>query len=1071
MGLAERCGGTSPRRFVCLMTAVEADQLHRRFITAAEADEILRELSRFDDENEVGGLPAQTVLELRYSALHGLHRILGSDALSAREIILNRLLPMCLKDADTEQLERNIVFIECRELAGEWLNALTGPEAPATISAAIAFLITEVDGSTTCLPACWTIAEIGYRAPELTERLWQLFRSNNQEESDTALATLAALGLTGDDRSRCLAAAVEAARERMPYTIVGTLAALPDAATIPTLTEAWLDRPQAELEAVAESLFFLFSRIGARLQMPDAIDKACAAIAQLLARAPAFLGRRVRLAGNALPSLDSPLSTETLVRLLPEETTATAYDRWLVMLRLKACCRPRQLAGFEGNAAQDPALIAVLSDFVLEVGEFVGRDSTFEGQVKISALETALLLSSARSLDWLGPALANERNPYLQQEIMEAYAALRISPLPDPIPRWITEEAHLGDQAVDNIELMRRLAASRVARSAATSEAFDLLSRPGLIRENAVMQETAEGLIAATLFVGADFSHRPNVLEQLFTAVENPATLPQLSSGCHALAAAARQGWLADRTWADRLLIALTSEPNIPLRAHDRAQLIAAVEALPPTAKPGWLPERLAAWAHEADPLGARAIQALLEMNLFSRFTELLAPKLGLVQSDDNRWQWHLETPGQVEWAPLGVVLLYAQSPDSFAPALCAVLDDERWFVRHDAVGLLQALVVTDRASLLEPVRDALMARVRRRQSSRFADPPLIRQVAMLAPERFALQRWNELYQNWMEDARVALADALGALPLVMLLSSPELHRNVAAQLVQLSRDGQFAVRRSAQRSLGRVHAGTLESFCETLAAGSDAEERIFAAEASSWLPAVAISPSRETVKVSPVDAFWSPDIEGWSKRFEADVSKRVRNQARTATAARQRREWASGYFLRLSVISDPSNSELLATWKVGNALAQTGDDETLRRLRSHLETTSLTPSLRFRLTCVAKEMEKNWEAVTKKWPQPSLSLPGGIETFEARLRSRDREWVVHCTLWHVAGITADAQRRWGGIAAAGTTAEELNLVAAFGDRDALLLTKDSSTRVLVNSWSEDLISFRGVGDYPRTID
>lgn len=1052
------------------MTSVEADQLHRRFIMAAEADEILRELSRLDDVNEVGGLPTQTALELRYSALHGLHRILGSEAVAAREIILKRLLPMCLGDAETEQLERNIVFIECRELAGEWLNALTGTDAPATMRAAIAFLVTKLDASTTCLPACWTISEIGYREPELTERLWNLFGSEDQEESDTALATLAALGLTGDERSRCLAAALDAARERLPYTIVGTLAALPDPQTISALAESWLERSQPELEAVAEPLFFLLSRIGAHLQLPDAIDQTCEAINTLLARAPALLGRRVRLAGNALPSLDSPLATETLIRLLPEETTATAYDRWLVMLRLEACCRPRQLDGLDGDVARDPAAFAALSEFVLEVGNHLGRDSTFEGQVKISALKTALLLGAAQAPDWLGPALANEANPYLQQEIMEAYAALRVSPLPDPIPRWITEEKHLGHDAADNVELIRRLAASRVARSASTPEAFDLLSRPGLIRENAVMQETAEGLVAATLFVGADPLQRPRILEQLFAAIENPATLPQLSSACHALAAAARQGWLADRAWAERLLIALTNEANIPLRSHDRAQLTAAAEALPSAAQPSWLPERLAAWAHEADPLGTQAVQALVEMNLFSRFTELLAQKLGLVWLDDNRWQWSSGTPGQVEWAPLGVALLYAQSPESFATALCAVLDDERWFVRHDTAGLLQALVTTDRATLLEPVREALMRRVRRRQSSRFADPPLIRQVATLVPERFAREQWNELYQNWMVDARVALADALGALPLVMLLASPELHQNVATQLVQLARDGQFAVRRSAQRSLGRVHAGTLESFCETLAGAADAEERTFAAEAWSWLPSFAFSASRKTSTES-ADGFWSPDIESWSRRFEADVSKRVRNQARTAAAARQRREWANGYFLRLAVVSDPSDSELLGTWKVGNALAQTGDDETLRRLRTHLETTGLAPSLRFRLTRVAKEMEKNLEAVTKKWPQPSLSLPGGIETCEARLRSRDREWVVQCTLWHLAGFTADAHRRWGGIAVAGTTEEELNLAAAFGDRNALLLTDDSSTRVLVSSWSEGLISFRGVGNYPRTSD
>ena len=1054
------------------MTSVEADQLHRRFILAAGADEILGQLNRLDETNEVVDLPAQTVLDLRYSALHGLHRILGSDAEAAREIILDRLLPMCLGDAGPGELERNIVFIESRELAGEWLNEITGPAAPATMRAAITFLVTNLEAGPACLPACWTISEIGYREPELTERLWRLFESDDQEKSDTALATLATLGITGDERSRCLAAALEPAHRRLPYTIVNTLMSLPDPATISALADSWLDRPQSELESVVEPLFSLFSQIGASVQDPDAIDQASAAIDKLLARAPALLGRRLRLAGNALPWLDSPLATETLIHLLPEETTATPYDRWLVMLRLEACFRPRQLDGLERDAARDPAVFAALSEFVLEVGGHLGRDSTFEGQVKIAALKTALLLGIPHALDWLGPSLANEANPYLQREIMEAYAALRVSLLPEPIPTWIVEETHLGDGVADNVELMRRLAASRVARSAATSEAFDLLSRPGLLRENAVMQETAEGLVSATLFVGADLMQRPHVLEKLFDAIEEPATLPQLSSACHAVAAAARQGWLANSPWRDRLLTALTNEPSIPLRAHDRAQLAAAVETLPSETRPSWVAEQLATWAHEADALGERSVQALVEMGLFFQFTELLAPKLGLAPLDGNRWQWSLGTPGQLEWAPLGVALLYSHSPDSFSPALCAVLDDERWFVRHDTPGLLQALVLTDRAKLLEPVRDALMARVRRRQSSRFADPPLIRQVAALMPERFARERWSELYRDWMEDARIALADALGTLPLVIFLSAPELHQNVAAQLVELARDGQFAVRRSAQRSLGKVHAEILESVCQTLAEGSDVEERILAAEAWSWLPPFAFSPERKTSTTNQLESFWSPDSEAWLIRFETDVSKRVRKQARHASEARQRRAWADTYFVQLATLTNPSDSELLGSWKIGNALAQTGDDETLRRLRAHLETAPLSPSLRFRLARVAKEMENNWEAATKKWPQPSISLPGGLETCDARLRSGDREWVVHCTLWHIAGIAANADRRWGGIAVAGAAEQQLTLVAAFGDRKALLLTDDFSTLVSVNSvGGEGLITFRGIGKYPRAAD
>ena len=868
------------------MNSAEIDQLHRKFITAADADEVLRELERLEESDARDSVPAQAAIDVQHAGLHALRRILGSDATTTREIIIQRLLPLCVQDAESAALERNVVFINCRELAGEWINALTGPDAAATRDAAIAFLLAQLEAENTCLPACWTLSEIGYRTAGLMTRLWALAESADQEKSDTALATLSALGLKGEERQRCVSAALAAARERLPYTITNALVALPDPASIFAIADAWLERPLAELEPESTTLFSLFAQLGAGVPEPDAIDEACGAMGRLLARAPLVLGRWVRLAGNSLPRLDSPRATELLVSLLAEETSAASYDRWLVMLRLESCCSPRQLEGLEAEIARNPAVVAALSACILERGTHLGRGSTFEGQVKIAALKTALLLAAEDTVSWLGPAIANEDNPYLRHEIMEVYAALRVSPLPEPIPVWIVEEKPLGREAADDLELMVRLAASRVARSAATPEAFELLARPGLLREGAVMLETAEGLVATALTVGADPSQRPHVLDRLFEDVERPDTPAQLASACHALAAVARRGWLADEAWRNRLFRALRREYAISLHPHSRAKLVAAAAALPSEAQPDWLPEQLAAWAQESGALSERSVQALIEMGRFSQSAEWLAPKLGLQRTEQGVWDWNVDAAGQVEWAPLGIVLLYAKAPAEFASALCAVLEDQRWFVRHDAVGLLQRLVTEEDSPLLEPVRAAIMGRVRRRQSSRFADPPLLREAAMLMPTQFAREPWSDYCRDWMEDARTALADALGTLRNEMLLTAPELRQSVAAQLVEMSRDGQFAVRRSAQRSLGRVHPEALESFCQTLAESTEVDQRTLAAEAWAWLPVIAVSPPEESAASSGAASFRMPDIEGWAKRFEGDESKRVRKTARAAAAA-----------------------------------------------------------------------------------------------------------------------------------------------------------------------------------------
>ena len=1052
------------------MNSAEVDQLRRKFIAADTADEVLRELERLEQTGDGNNLSAQAALDLNHSGLHALHRILGGDATLAREIIIRRLLPLCVRDAKDAALERNIVFINCRELAGKWINALTGPDAATTREEAIAFLLARLEVEKACLPACWTISEIGYRTPGLTDRLWALVESSDQEKSDNALATLSALGLIGEERQRCMAAALAAARERLPYTITNALVALPDPASIFAIADAWLDRPPAELEAESTTLFSLFAQLGACVTEHEAIDQACVAIAKLLARGPLALGRWVRLGGTALPRLDSPRATELLVNLLAEETTATSYDRWLVMLRLESCCSPRQLEGLEVESTHDPGVLAALFGCVLEHGSHLGRESTLDGQVKIAALKTALLLGAEDALSWLGPAIANEENQYLRHEIMEVYAALRVSPLPDPIPLWIVEEKQLGSEAADNLELMVRLAASRIARSAATPEAFELLARPGLLRKGAVMLETAEGLVAASLAVGSDPALRPRVLERLFDGVERPVTTAQHASACNALAAVARRGWLVDETLHSRLFEALRGESGTPLQAHSRAKLVAAVMALPAEARPEWLPAQLAAWGRNSDALGERSVQALIEMGHFLQNADWLAPKLGLQRTERGVWNWDVNTVGQVEWAPLGIVLLYANAPAEFVAALCGVLRDERWFVRHDVVGLLQRLVADDGVPLLEPVREAIMARVQRRQSSRFADPPLLQQAAMLMPAQFARERWGDRCGDWLDDARTALADALGTLRSEVLLTEPELRQNASAQLLALSRDGQFAVRRSAQRSLGRVHSAALEVLCQTLAESTEVDQRSLAAEAWAWLPVIAFSPPEGSSTSSVIPSFRMPDIEGWARRFAGDESKRVRETSRAAAAARLRRSWAESYLLRLTILADPTNSDLFRNWKLGNALAQTGDDETLQRLRSHLESASLAPSVRFRLNTVAKDLEKNWSSVTKKWPEPSLSLPGGVETFDARLRSREREWAVRCTLWHLSGTTAEAKRIWGGIAVLDTPGDPLEFMTAFGDMEAHLVTGETSTLVAIHGVEGDgLIVFRGSDAYPSS--
>jgi hypothetical protein len=446
------------------MTSEEANRLIGEFPFVAEAREIVAALERLDRWDTDVRMSESLELDFRLSALRSLRQLLGTAASESGEIIRECLLPVCVRvPGDPKDLDSRVALLQCRELAGEWLNVLDGPASHNVMVAALRYLSSQLGSPILCRPACWTISEIGYRNEQVVEKLWQLADADDVEVSDTALETLTALGLTGDERQRCLVTALDRAQTRLSGALGAALVTVPSEEIIPRLAKAWLSSDRVELEDRSEILLSVFAQVGALLENPDAVDEACSAIARLRKLAPPTFGRRLRLASNVLPYLDSPLATELLLELMTEETAATDYDRWLVQLRLQECWHPRQMEGLDGEAARSRTLLAMLETQLLLPGEFQGRrGSTHEGDLKLGSLRAAFLVAAPEAISWLGPALEHEANPYLQREIMEAYATTRVAPLPALIAKLITEKSHLGKEPADNIELMRRLDASRL---------------------------------------------------------------------------------------------------------------------------------------------------------------------------------------------------------------------------------------------------------------------------------------------------------------------------------------------------------------------------------------------------------------------------------------------------------------------------------------------------------------------------------------------------------------------------------------------------------------------------------
>jgi hypothetical protein len=577
------------------------------------------------------------------------------------------------------------------------------------------------------------------------------------------------------------------------------------------------------------------------------------------------------------------------------------------------------------------------------------------------------------------------------------------------------------------------------------------------------MRDTAEALVTAALFVGRNPEHRSAVIARLFDAVEHPATRAQLASGCQAMAAVARRGWLNDQ--AARLCALLDLKPTVPFQPHELAELVSAVVALPASVLPPATVERIENWGRERDDqLGETAIRAVIELRRFEANVEWLAPKLGLTDGPQG-WVWTADAPGQSASSTYLVVQLYAQTPERFTTALCSVLTHEQWFERYDVVGALLNFVLRKSTGLNQAVIEALLLRARQRQNSRQADPELLRQVALLVPERFAVEPWNDWINGWLEDSRAALANALGETMGKLFPTAPDLRRQAAMHILVLASDEQFAVRRAAHRALAKALPSTLSTFCYTLAESSDVQKRALAAEAWGWMPWLTV---RDEIPFAA--GLWRFDLDELGDRFSQDASKTVRTVAEASAEARRRRELTRQYYLQL--VSRPlhTNLDMLSVWKFGRALAAIADDEAIDRLRDYLETAETTPSARYRLFGVLKEAEKAWRAETKDISKPTIGSSVRTETAEGYVHFGERQIAVQCTLWYSSGPSPESDRCWGADATTREPSESIALSGALGE-ELKLFTADRPTAIvrLTGVNLNGYLTFTGMGEYPAS--
>jgi len=199
---------------------------------------------------------------------------------------------------------------------------------------------------------------------------------------------------------------------------------------------------------------------------------------------------------------------------------------------------------------------------------------------------------------------------------------------------------------------------------------------------------------------------------------------------------------------------------------------------------------------------------------------------------------------------------------------------------------------------------------------------------------------------------------------------------------------------------------------------------------------------------------------------FLSSIDRRIRETAKRSWKERKHRDWAKEYLTRVLAVDGKDNQQILNSWKYGDALARTGDDETLEELDKHIRSATLLPNMEFWLSDqIYKLLEQNWKKVTNKWPQPWFDSHGLLQRGKGKVFIDSKDAIeVEYSLWFNPASAPTAKASWGG-----TIKTNLWQLMISGTPKVILeLEKGQKGTIIFTSAVGDTTTFAGNGPYPE---
>lgn len=1011
-------------------------QMIDKLYGATEIDEVLKEFDTIKSLKAAANLNEYQELELLVYAFRTLSKLTSDNLAQAEDIILNQLLPICLRDS--EALRTPLGHL--RDCLEEWLYQYS--EINAFRDRIVDVVVAQLTSTNSnILAACWTASHIGYRREDLVQQLWEIVNSNNSVIGDSALHTLIGLGAGLYERDRLLEELHNRAKNRFGTILAFSLGKLGSPSSLAVILENWFTGEMLEADtfdaliALTAVGHILFQNIEAHELHANTLLKLVELTSskqELLIRNFYFSNPATKFNTDQLvPTLLSWLVTET------GEENFTAWQRHLVELRLEESVLPQQLAGWKTSIPD--SLIKVLKQDACTDTKHDLFAATTEGSIKEKTWETLFCLGIPEIFDWFEEAVVSETSRFMQQHIMEMFACLSVKSLPPQIHQWVCASIDLKDAGSDGRVHAQPFAATQVARSAATFEAFESLLNFGFTHDGRPLTNSTNALGAVAVHL-VQQNEGVRVVQTLVDAIVNKSK-PEYQR----IAAAQTLAQIAQRDseylygFLDQLLLVISDDNRSPL---EKSSLITILSTLDKWDIPIEMLDRLALWAEEGSSwVGGSSLEVLIRRDRIERYPKLLNETLSLNKTPEG---WEFTTGTELaDWLPYYIGMLYNMSPAPYLPAIISLLKKARWDAVTQILPWVQLVSQNDGTS--NEIVEAIIDRIQSHFSPNYSEPGILNTLAIVGTQRLLSQSWETEWNTWHHDARASLANVLPTIS----LDSSNFNRRVEI-LLSLAQDSHYQVRRVAYRSLSELSPDSLFRLCAAWSGRQvDKELQKRAAEILGWLPA--ILESYEEVRNN---LLYSPDPS-------------VREVATKALEEKLYRQFAKDYLELVMSVKEANtrNEDVLHAWPYAEALSRLADDEIIIALEKHLANEKLPPNVQYWIKRILKKTYKQWEKTTKDWPQPWLSWEGVIEEGNGYLEVKGAQIEVAYSIWDKPAREPGEIGQWGGMLSGDLPGDPDFGILEFSNG---LKAQVDFTQLFIKFSDESIAIFKGYGERPR---